>query len=132
MTLLRTPNTSSLSAVEYTGQWDLLPTRNGGYYGGFLHRAMDASASATLTFIGSHIYYLADFAPDHGIFTLAIDDGAPTMLSTQTDIQQFVKVIFDQDLEPGEHTIKLQNLEDRTMALDCFVCVREGDCREYH
>lgn len=101
-----------------------------GYHGGVLHLTADASASATFNFTGSHIYYYSDFNVDHGQYSVAVDDGAPKVLSSLSSTLQPVQALFDEALQAGPHTIKLQNLENKTMALDFFMCVSEMRARK--
>ncbi|KZW00594.1 hypothetical protein EXIGLDRAFT_830733 [Exidia glandulosa HHB12029] len=106
--------------VQYTGGWTILGSGNG-YHGGQLHMSQDLTASITFSFTGSHIWYYSDLNADHGRFSIAVDSDTPQEYSSHSESLQVVQALFEQELDPGQHTITIQNRENKTLGLDFFL-----------
>ncbi|KZV96038.1 hypothetical protein EXIGLDRAFT_765725 [Exidia glandulosa HHB12029] len=76
----------------------------------------DITAHLLFNFTGSHIWYYGDLYPDHGKCSFAIDDNTPAVFTTFSPGFLPVRLLWEQDVTPGPHVLKITNLEDRKAA----------------
>jgi hypothetical protein len=92
--------------IVYSGNW--YQNTNAIHSGGTALLAMDVNSSATFTFTGSDVQWIAYEDPWSGIASVSIDGAAATQVDTFSAAQQNQTVAFDSGpLTTGTHTITI-------------------------
>lgn len=99
-------------ALTYTGNWtrelNLQPA-----YKGTVSWADAAGASVEWTFEGSRIIWITKLGADCGLAEVSLDGGAPEQVNTYTADDVWGIGLWQKELAPGRHTIRVEILGER-------------------
>lgn len=87
------------------------------------------NAYATLNFYGSACYLFGAKRPNHGPFTVTIDNGSPSSFDGLSDPDQFQQLLFSKtDFDLGNHTITVTNGDQQGKFVDIdYIIFTTGD-----
>lgn len=110
------------SDIVYEGDWMYSSSRDGfSVYGNDCHAATGTDSSASLTFVGTAISYIAETDADQGDVEIYIDDISQGLFSTYTPERAKSHELFiKDDLVYGQHTIKIVKRSGTWILLDAL------------
>ena len=123
-------NTSDKISYSENGEWYAPSGRpadpDGFYeYGQTVHASRVTGASATFTFEGNGFDMITGYNTDQGKVSVQVDQEEPVVVDTSVPDggpkKAFGLNLYKRyDLEAGEHTVTITNLEDKYMIIDAF------------
>ncbi len=99
------------AAITFTGPWKNLA--NPASHANTLSMTGQKDASAELSVQGTRVLVFVRLAADAGKFSATIDDQAPQVVDTFSADDIYGVAVFQRDLAPGQHTLRLTVLPDR-------------------
>lgn len=87
------------------------------------------NAYATLDFYGTACYLFGAKRPNHGQYTVTIDNGSPSSFDGLSDPDQFQQLLFSKtDFDLGNHTITVTNGDQQGKYVDIdYIIFTTGD-----
>jgi len=112
--------------ITFNGEW-FAKSRKYAYMGG-VQATLKAEDYLTYTFTGSGIDLIAEKNEYSGKIAVYIDDSAPVIIDLYEKVQlDSISVYSNHNLSAGKHTIKVVNLENKSLFVDGFrVSMYEG------
>lgn len=129
-TLTATPISAGIyddneSDTIYTGDWFLENPEDAVEQ--TTHYSLVAGEEVKLSFIGQRITLLYGLDPEYGVLAIEIDGELVFELDQFADTTAWQLQWVSDVLDPGEHTIRLINLDDRLVNVDAFVIWESPD-----
>lgn len=103
-----TVNQETASTIVQDPSWSSVSVS--GALGGRVDRSRTKDATASFSFTGSHIAYVATKARDRGFVQVIVDDQIRGTFDLYRSSTSSREVVFSTDLAPGDHTIVIKVL----------------------
>ena len=114
------------TSVAYGGSWSL--SSSSSFYGGKARFTGGAGATATFTFTGSSVGWLAALGPTRGSATVAVDGVAVSAVSLHSSRTTYRRMVFARSWPTvGPHTVTITVLRTAghpRIDLDAFIVIR--------
>ena len=107
--------------IVYQGSWEQHPSP-GGCIADTEHQSNDSAAAASLTFIGTSVYMVADvqsYASDARVYIDGVYEQTVTLNHGPDGARQQIIFVID-GLHPTEHTVRIERDGDDYLYLDAF------------
>ncbi|KIJ39859.1 hypothetical protein M422DRAFT_32465 [Sphaerobolus stellatus SS14] len=109
----------SSSQISYSPRSAWRSVENATYFDNSLRVSNTNGSEATFSFLGDAVSVYGTTGPDHGIFSVQMDNQSPMLLNASaSESHTQTLLFFIGGLRHGQHTIKITNKENATFGLD--------------